>query len=721
MENRVYVENKDNFWRDLLVRIALILLFIFLLVWLFPMPKLETFYDRIFADNIKMMQEASKDYFTIERLPKEIGDKKKITLREMVDKKMILPFLDRDGNTCDFDNSYVEVIRMEKDYVFKTNLSCPTKTDYVINYLGCYDVCEDEACVKEQEKTALEYQYSRSISKNVIDKYSCPTGYIVRGSSCVKESSIIDRIAANLSCNAGFTYNKNTDSCEKTVSNTTNAEKVCQSGYTYSANSDSCLKYIVNDQAPVPVCSTGTYNASTGKCVIGNTSTYNATLVCDSGTYNPSTGKCVVTGSSTYNASPVCSTGTYNASTGKCVISSSSTYGASPVCSTGTYNASTGKCIVPTSSTYGASLVCKQGTDNGSSCTITPATTIAATPHTSYSTTTVYLTATITKKWSCTVREYQVTQPYQETSTFTRKPLGSEVRYSCAAKTPSCLIIVYKYEECTAVNYGTCSDSSYTYSNSLAKCTKQVTTSTTTYSCSNGATPSGDRCPVAAVTVAKVYSCPSGGTLSGSTCYVSGSTSVNPSYTCPSGGSLSGTTCTVSSSSSVNPSYTCPSGGSLSGTICTISSSTTVNPRYTCPNGGSLSGNMCYVSGSSTQNPTWSCRLGTLVGNVCKITTIDNKPYSYNCSTGTLSGNKCLSSAVLREAVSYNCNEGYTRTGTECVKTISSSSVIDGTPSYKSISSTEYKWSTEISLNGWTRTGKTREIKLAINQEVYTK
>ncbi len=45
-----------------------------------------------------------------------------------------------------------------------------------------------------------------------------------------------------------------------------------------------------------------------------------------------------------------------------------------------------------------------------------------------------------------------------------------------------------------------------------------------------------------------------------------------------------------------------------------------------------------------------------------------------------------------------------------CVKTTSSSSIISGTPVYKKTTQTEYKWSRETALNGWTRTGKTREV-----------
>jgi len=606
MENRVYVENKDNFWRDLLVRIALILLFIFLLIWLFPMPKLETFYDRIFADNIKIMQDAAKDYFIVERLPKEIGEKEKITLREMIDQKMVLPFLDRDGNMCDFDKSYVEVIRMETEYIFKINLSCPTKTDYVINHFGCYDVCEDDKCKEEELVKLIEYQYYRQTTKKVFDKYICPKGYTVRGSSCIKESSIIDKIPANLTCPLGYTYNSNSDVCEKRVSNTVPADMTCPKGYAYNKNANACLKYITSEEPPKPVCDTGTYNPLTKKCEYGSSSSYTATRECTSGIYNPSTGKCVISSNSTYDATPSCTKGKYDEVTGKCKISTSSPYPATP----------------------------------------------------KHSTYTATMPAIETKKWSCQVFEYTYIKGEVEEELFTRTYIGSEPRYTCYTS-PTCLTTFYKYNECTAVMVGSCSDPSYTYNRTIRKCTKQMTYTT---------------------------------------------------YDCPDGGTLSGTTCNRIAITYLTPVYDCPDGGTVSGKKCLVTSTTSINPTYSCPNGGTLSGTTCNITSSSSTSPTYVCTNGSLIGGVCKIVTIDKKAPTYSCNNGVLSGKTCITTSVLTEQVDYECATGYKRVGTMCIRTTTSSSIINATPKYKQVTSKEYKWSRLTSLPGWTRTGKTREV-----------
>ena len=74
---------KNYFFRNLIVKILLVLLFIFLLMWLFPIPNLSPFYDKIFTQNINDMTDAAKSYFTVERLPKNENETKKLTLKSV--------------------------------------------------------------------------------------------------------------------------------------------------------------------------------------------------------------------------------------------------------------------------------------------------------------------------------------------------------------------------------------------------------------------------------------------------------------------------------------------------------------------------------------------------------------------------------------------------------------------------------------------------------------
>ena len=135
---------KSTVIRDLIIKIFLILLFVFLITILFPMPNLTAFYDSVFNNNVQSMKDAADSYFTKDRMPEKVGDTVKLTLQDMLDKKLILPFLDKDGNECDTKKSYVKVTKEEKEYKLEVHLSCPNKEDYIIEPIGCYNFCPEQ-------------------------------------------------------------------------------------------------------------------------------------------------------------------------------------------------------------------------------------------------------------------------------------------------------------------------------------------------------------------------------------------------------------------------------------------------------------------------------------------------------------------------------------------------------------------------------------------------
>ena len=75
------MDNRSSFLRDILVKVLFITIFIFLLMYLFPMPNLTPFYSSIFNDNIQTMKDAAEDYYTTKRMPTEDGKSTKMTLQ----------------------------------------------------------------------------------------------------------------------------------------------------------------------------------------------------------------------------------------------------------------------------------------------------------------------------------------------------------------------------------------------------------------------------------------------------------------------------------------------------------------------------------------------------------------------------------------------------------------------------------------------------------------
>jgi hypothetical protein len=166
----MYNEGRERFsLQDVILQIMFIILFVFLLLWLFPtknfvQKQVQIIDDSAFNQNIITMKEAAKEYFTLERLPQKDGDKVRITLGEMLGKKFILPFSDEASTSCDLTKSYVEVTKFKTEWEMKVNLDCGVKTDYIISIMGCYDYCLTTLCVKEETKPVTpvkvyEYEY----------------------------------------------------------------------------------------------------------------------------------------------------------------------------------------------------------------------------------------------------------------------------------------------------------------------------------------------------------------------------------------------------------------------------------------------------------------------------------------------------------------------------------------------------------------------------------
>ena len=176
-------KSRTGFIRDIIIKIFLILLFVFLITLLFPMPNLTPFYNRIFNDNIQTMKDAAEDYFTKDRMPQNVGDSSKLTLQQMLDKKLILPFLDKEGKECDAKKSYVKVTKKKTEYELEVHLTCGNDSDYIIEPIGCYNFCPDNSCNKvsteengkvvinkpttttpSNDKYKLQYLYSRTLT-----------------------------------------------------------------------------------------------------------------------------------------------------------------------------------------------------------------------------------------------------------------------------------------------------------------------------------------------------------------------------------------------------------------------------------------------------------------------------------------------------------------------------------------------------------------------------
>ena len=266
----MYSNDKKGFSiLDIIVKMILFGLFIFILVWLFnkKVPNMAPFYSNVFRENIKYMQEAAESYFTDDKMPKEVGDEVKMTLSEMLDKKLLLPFVDKDGNSCDLNNSYVTITKQpDESWILKTNLECGSEKDYTIKVLGCHNYCKDNNCEKVCKIEKLtSYQYKKQVTTTKT-KYSCKSGYTLNGKYCYKtvlvdtqsaEKTIVDyktytedaSVRYSYSCPSGYTQ-EGSGSNMKCYKNVTTYS--CPSGYTQegSGSSMKCYKNVTTYSCP---------------------------------------------------------------------------------------------------------------------------------------------------------------------------------------------------------------------------------------------------------------------------------------------------------------------------------------------------------------------------------------------------------------------------------------------------------------------------------------
>ena len=206
----MYTETRNNFSiRSVILQFLFVALFVFILIWLFPMKSdmkkaissidnsdnnLSILYDRIFNENLLAMKESAKDYFTLQRLPQKVGDSTKLTLRQMLDKKIILPFVDKNGKQCDLDASYVLVTKHDEEYVMKVNLKCGKEENYLIVNMGCYDYCKGTICEKKTTPTKVVTTTKKKVTTT---KYYCK---YVNGKYYDNKGKIVTKTAYEKAC-----------------------------------------------------------------------------------------------------------------------------------------------------------------------------------------------------------------------------------------------------------------------------------------------------------------------------------------------------------------------------------------------------------------------------------------------------------------------------------------------------------------------------------------
>ena len=148
----MYEENQKNSinWMSLLIKGAIIIAVVIIVLIIFGnLTKSDNNSGSVYSssnskyrDNVIQMKEAAFEYFTSNKLPKEIGDTKQLTLNQMFDQKLLLDFNNSDEN-YDLVNSYVKVTKTsDENYALKVLLSNNEYSDYIVTTIE-----KDKDCI----------------------------------------------------------------------------------------------------------------------------------------------------------------------------------------------------------------------------------------------------------------------------------------------------------------------------------------------------------------------------------------------------------------------------------------------------------------------------------------------------------------------------------------------------------------------------------------------
>ena len=170
---------------NLLAKLFLVIIFVLLLVWLLPKfmvpaitksindncngsdsTAIKALTSQIFADNLERMKDAAISYYTDERLPKNTGDSSKMTLSDMIGKKLIIPLIDKNNKAVDVEKSYVKITKTYEDYILKVNIKDSEKEDYILVHLGCYNYCNTYICEKKTQNGVVKGSKGDNSSNN---------------------------------------------------------------------------------------------------------------------------------------------------------------------------------------------------------------------------------------------------------------------------------------------------------------------------------------------------------------------------------------------------------------------------------------------------------------------------------------------------------------------------------------------------------------------------
>ena len=150
-------------WFSLFIKIIIIFVFILIIIWLFSKIINRNRFSKTFMNNINNMEKVSTEYFKGVDLPLDKGGSLKVTLGELIDKKLIVPSKNDEDNKCNTEKSFSKITRKLKYYTLETTLKCGKEEKTISKKFSLKD-CKN--CGTSKKENATNKSDSKDKSKS---------------------------------------------------------------------------------------------------------------------------------------------------------------------------------------------------------------------------------------------------------------------------------------------------------------------------------------------------------------------------------------------------------------------------------------------------------------------------------------------------------------------------------------------------------------------------
>lgn len=123
-------------------------------------------YTEIYNKNVESIKESTISYYKEDLLPEEEGKYETLTLKEMLDKKMIDTLIEDDNDKLDYEKSYIKITNTGQEFILKINIKTEKREKSELIYLGHYNyctsyICERDELLQEEEEEPVNIKQSK--------------------------------------------------------------------------------------------------------------------------------------------------------------------------------------------------------------------------------------------------------------------------------------------------------------------------------------------------------------------------------------------------------------------------------------------------------------------------------------------------------------------------------------------------------------------------------